>query len=215
MKSAEEGRFRTFLVHRAATDADLAQPFLVDDPPFKRRRRPLRRVKLFHVIHEIDADRGGGTSIEKAEDSRLARGRNDLDVRESGIASELRHILGTLRIVAVLGRDRGQSDPVLQPLHILVMHLWYLAQHRLDIGIVGGESGDWQSGEGGSSKCALNEISTIERVMTRISQCILHWPNKDDYPQLASNSIPEREIQSRSRAMIPAASRRSAIYLVV
>src|SRR5579872_137788 len=105
MKSAEEGRFRALLVHSAATDADPAQPFLVHNPPFERWRRPLRRVKLFHVVHKIDAEGGGRTGIKDAEDPRLARRWQNLDVRESGIASELRHVVRPLWIVAVLGCD--------------------------------------------------------------------------------------------------------------
>jgi hypothetical protein len=72
MKSAEEGRFGTFLVHSASADADPAQPFLVHDPPFERWRRPLRWVELFHVVHKIDADGSRRTCIQSAEDPRLA-----------------------------------------------------------------------------------------------------------------------------------------------
>jgi hypothetical protein len=61
------------------------------------------------------------------------------------------------------------------------MHLWYLAQHRLKIGIVGRESGNWQSGEGGACKRTLDEISTIKRATARVSQCVPQWPNKDGY----------------------------------
>ncbi len=192
MKGTEEGCFRTLLVHSAATDANPAQPFLVHDPRFERWRRPFWRVKLFHVVHKIDADGGCRTCIQSAEDPRLARCWHNFNVRESCIASELCHIVRALRIVAVLGRDRGQSDPVLQPLHVLVMHRRYLAQHRLEVRIVRGESRDWQGGKGGSSKCAVDELSTIERVIARVSQCVPHCP-KNDYPWLVSDSILERE----------------------
>src|SRR5437588_2692970 len=172
MEGAEKGRFRTLLVYSAAPDASPAQPFLVHDPPFERWRRPLRRVKLFHVVHKIDADGGCRACIQSAEDPRLAGCWHNFDVRESCIARELCHIVRALRIVAVLGRDRGQSDPVLQPLHVLVMHLRYLAQYRLEVGTVWRGSRDWQRREGDSSKEAVDELSTIERVVARVSQCV-------------------------------------------
>src|SRR5579872_1550666 len=171
MKSAEEGRFRALLVHSAATNADPAQAFLVHDPPFERWRRPLRRVKLLHVVHKIDAHGGRRTCIQNAEDPRFARRWYNLDVGESSIASQLRHILGALRIVPILSRNRGQSDPVLQPLHVLIMHLRYLTQHRLPVGIVERESRGWKCCEGGSNECAVDELTTIKRVIARVSQC--------------------------------------------
>ena len=162
---AEERSLGTFLVHRTASHADLAQTFLVDDLAFERRRRPLRRIELLHVVHEVNADRRGRAGVDDSEDAGLAGGGHDLDVGESSLASQLRHVLRTLRIVAVLGRDRRQRDPFLQVLDVFVMHLRNLAQYRLHVGIVGGESRDWQCGEGGSCQCALDELSTIERAL--------------------------------------------------
>src|SRR5579864_4845219 len=71
MECAKKGVFRTFLVHSAATDADLSQSFFVHDSTFERRRRPLRGIELFHVVHEIDADCGCCTAVQSAEDPRL------------------------------------------------------------------------------------------------------------------------------------------------
>src|SRR5579864_584041 len=88
VKSAEESRFGTLLVHCATTDANPAQAFLVHDPSFERRRRPLGGVKLFYVVHEINADGGSCTSIQRAEDSRLARCGHNFNIRKSRIASE-------------------------------------------------------------------------------------------------------------------------------
>src|SRR5271154_1321582 len=99
MKSAQEGSFRAFLVHSAATHAHLTQSFLVHDARLERGRRPLRWIELFHVVHEIDADGGWRTRIEGAEDPRLAGCGHNFDVRKSRIPSELCHVFGALRIV--------------------------------------------------------------------------------------------------------------------
>jgi hypothetical protein len=122
---------------------------------------------------------------QQPSDSMSVLSACNFDIRESCVASELCHMLRALRIVAVLGRDRRQSDPVLQPLHVLVMHLGYLAQHRLEVGIVCRESSDWQRGEGGTSKCAVDELSTIERVIVPLGQCVPLCENKNEYPWLA------------------------------
>jgi hypothetical protein len=50
-----------------------------------------------------------------------------------------------------------------------------------------------QCGEGGSSKRAVDELATIKSVMARVSQCVPLGPNEDEYPWLASDSIPQRE----------------------
>ena len=136
---AEERSLGTFLVHRAATDADLAQTLLVDDLAFQRRRRPLGRIELLHVVHEVNADRRGRARIDDSEDAGLAGGRDDFDIGESSLASQLRHVLRTLRIVAVFGGDGRQRDPLLQVLDVFVVHLGDLGQDGLHVGISGGE----------------------------------------------------------------------------
>ena len=48
-------------------------------------------------------------------------GRNQIDATETGFAGEASHVLGALRVVAVLRSDGRQRDPVAQHLHRGVM----------------------------------------------------------------------------------------------
>ena len=136
---AEECGLGAFLVDCATTDADSAQACLIDDLAFQRRRGPLGRIKLLHVVHEVNADSRRRARIDDSEDAGLAGGRYNLDIGEPSLASQLGHVLGALRIVAVLGRDGRQRDPLLQVLDVFVVHLGDLGQHRLHVSIAGGE----------------------------------------------------------------------------
>ena len=115
VQRGEAGHLRALGVGGAAADHDLADAGTIDDASFERRRAPLLRVVLLHVVHEVDRQRGGRAVVERGEDAGLARGRDDVDAREPGVAGELRHVLGALRIVEVLGGDGRQRDPVAQP----------------------------------------------------------------------------------------------------
>src|SRR5439155_25502049 len=64
--------------------------------------------------------RGG---IEDREHARLAVGVDDRCLLKSGVARELRHHFGAGGIVAILGGDRRQRDPILQSLHRFVVTL--------------------------------------------------------------------------------------------
>src|SRR5205814_373839 len=154
-------------------NADSAQAFLLDQASFKRRRGPLRGIELLDVIHEVNADGSGCTGIKSAKDPGLARCGHNFDRGKSRVTSELRHVLRTLRIIAALGGDRGESDPVLQPLDVFVVQLRYLAQHRLEVRIICSEGKLRQSSEGACSKRSLDEFSTINRIVVRISHCVL------------------------------------------
>ena len=147
---AEKGSLGTLLIHGTATHADLAQPLFIDDLSFQRRRGPLGRIKLLHVVHEVNADGGGRARIDDSEDAGLAGGRDNFDVGEPGLARQLRHVIGSLWIVAVFRSDRRQRDPVLQVLDVFVVHLGNLVQHGLHIGVIGSERRDWYRSEGGS-----------------------------------------------------------------
>src|SRR5271165_185812 len=82
-QSAKKGGFRTLLIHCTATNADFAQSLLIDDLSFKGRRGPLRRIKLLHVVHEVDADGRGRASVESSEDSGLTRGGHNFNIGEA------------------------------------------------------------------------------------------------------------------------------------
>ena len=127
---AQEGVLGSLLIHGAAAHAHRAQARLFHQARLERRRTPLLRHELLHVVHEVDPDRGARTGIDLAEHSGLARGGDELHAGKAGVLRELRHVLRPLRVVAVLGRNRRQRDPVLQPLQILGVHLRDLRQYR-------------------------------------------------------------------------------------
>ena len=78
-------------------------------------------IELFHIVHEIEPDRFRRTGVERREHAGLAICLDYRRVLKSRIARELRHVLRALRISAVLGRDRNLRNPILQPLHRLVV----------------------------------------------------------------------------------------------
>ena len=107
-----------------------AQRRFVHQPRFGRRRSPLRRIELFHVVHEIKADRFRRAGIERGEHARLSVSANDIRPLKSRFARQLRHIFRAFRITAVLRRDRHLMDPILEPLHRFIVLLRDL---RLDL----------------------------------------------------------------------------------
>ena len=132
----------------------LPSPGLVDDARLQRRRRPLRRVVLLDVVHEVQADRGRRAGIERGEHAGLAVGLDDLDVLEAGLARQLRHVLGALLGVEVLGRDRRQRDPVLQRLHRRIVALRHLRADRVAIRRSGLSDAGHQQRQRGDLPCA-------------------------------------------------------------
>src|SRR5262245_57181383 len=71
--------------------------------------------------------------VERCEYAGLAIGVDHRRLLKSRIARELRHVLRTLRIAAVLGCDRDLRNPILQPLHRLVVPLSDLGFDWLEI----------------------------------------------------------------------------------
>ena len=111
----------------------LPSPGLSTMRRLQRRRRPFRRVELFDVVHEVQADRGRRAGIERGVHAWLAAGLDDFDVLEAGLARQLRHVLGALLGIEVFGRDRRQRDPVLQRLHRRIVALRHLRADRVAI----------------------------------------------------------------------------------
>src|SRR5438309_10980890 len=72
----EKRCLRSFLVYSAATHYYRSNPWFVDERSLPRRRRPLRRIGLLHVVHEIQPYGSWSTRVERGEDPRLALGRN-------------------------------------------------------------------------------------------------------------------------------------------
>ena len=121
MQRRKESGFRPFLVHRAATDDYFPQGRFVHDSRFRWRRRPLGRVELFHVVHEIKPGSFWRTGIKRREYARFTVRVDHRRLLKSRIARQLRHVLRAFRISAILSRDRYLSDPILQSLHGLTM----------------------------------------------------------------------------------------------
>ena len=133
MQRRKKRSLRSFLIHRAASDNRFSKRRLVDDSRFGRRRRPFRRIELFHVVHEIKADRFRRAGIESCEHAWLAIGIDHCRLLKSGIARQLRHVIRAFRISAVLRRNRHLRNPILQPLHRLIMPL---CDFSLDVGVI-------------------------------------------------------------------------------
>ena len=123
MERFQEGRLRTFLIHRAAADHDFAHARFIHDRGLSRRRRPFLGIELFHVIHEIESDRFRRPGVKGRENARLAVGRDTFRTLKPSVLEELDHVIGAFRITAIFGRDRDLLDPILQPLDRFVVLL--------------------------------------------------------------------------------------------
>ena len=119
----------------------IANTALVDDAAFQRRRTPLARIVLLDVVHEVHADRLRRTGVERGEHAGFAVGGHDLDVLETGVAQQHRHVFGALGIGEVFGRDGRQGDPVLEALHVGVVLRGELRADRRELGL--GSAGGW------------------------------------------------------------------------
>jgi hypothetical protein len=70
-------------------------------------------VELFHIVHEIEAEGGRRAGIEGGKDARLAISLDPFRALKAGVFQELDHVIGSLRISAILSRDRDLADPIL------------------------------------------------------------------------------------------------------
>ena len=91
---------------------------------------------------------------------------DDLDLLEAGVARQLRHVLGAVAGVEVLGGDRRQRDPVLQPLDGCIVLRDYLLPDRIETGRRGergsaAKKGDRRSVQGYACAAALKGMSWI------------------------------------------------------
>src|SRR5437899_69270 len=121
MKRGQERCFRTFLVYSAASNDDRTKSGSVDEFGVPRRRTPLCRVSLLHVIHEVEAQSARSTRVERCEDARLAIGRNLGDLAKASIAQHAHGEITAFANAAVLSGDGGLSSPVLEPLHSCIV----------------------------------------------------------------------------------------------
>ena len=134
VQSRQESGFGTFLIDRPASHDNLADPGLVHQRSVPRRRRPLRGVDLFYVVHEIDAERLRGPGIERRKDARLPVGGNLADGLEAGITEHLHGEFAAFVDLAVLSGDRGLANPGLQAFHSLVVTFSDLFENRVQVG---------------------------------------------------------------------------------
>ena len=121
MQCGQKRCFRSFLIHRPATDDHFAQARLFHEPRFERRRRPFAGVELFYVVHKVNADRLRPTRIHGSKDAGLAVRADDVGALEARVARQLRHILRAGGIITILGGNRRQCDPIAQPLEGFIM----------------------------------------------------------------------------------------------
>ena len=133
MQRSEKRGFRSLLIHCAPADNRFSERRLVYQARLGRRRRPLRRIELFHVVHEIKADRFRGTGIERRKHAWLSIGVDHCRLLKARVARELGHVIRAFGISAVLRRNRHLTDPILQSLHRLIMAFRDL---RFDLGMI-------------------------------------------------------------------------------
>ncbi|HEY0340624.1 MAG TPA: hypothetical protein VGC34_07470 [Steroidobacteraceae bacterium] len=116
VECGKPGRLRSLLIDGTASDQDFTEGRPVDDGRGEGRRAPLRRIELFYVIHEIHADGALRTSVQSGKHPRLTVGGHDGRTLETRLFQEVGHHLRALPHVAVLCRNGGQSDPILEAL---------------------------------------------------------------------------------------------------
>ena len=134
VQRGEPGGFGSFLIDGSAADQNFSEAGLVDQRGFKRRRGPLGRVGLLHVVHEIDADGFGRAGVERGEDSGMAVGRDFGHLVEAGVAQHAHHHVAAFGHAAIFGGDGGLANPVLQPVDGFVVMLVDFGLNGLQIG---------------------------------------------------------------------------------
>ena len=159
----EKRRFGPLLVHGPSADHGLSETGLVDERGDPGRRGPLGRVRLLHVVHEVEAQRARRAGVERREDAGLAVGRYFGDLPESGVAQQPHRELAPLVHAAVLGRDRRLADPFLQALHRLVVTLFDLGEHGREIIAVSDRRAARQGECHRSGRRVLEESSAIHK----------------------------------------------------
>src|SRR5207247_8735816 len=102
MQRSEKRGFRSLLIHCAPADNRFSERRLVYQARLGRRRRPLRRIELFHVVHEIKSDRFRGTGSERSKHAWLPIGVNHFRLLKSRVARELGYVIRAFGISAVL-----------------------------------------------------------------------------------------------------------------
>src|SRR5438876_4843319 len=121
MERSQKRRFRAFLVYRAATNNDRSKSGSVDEFGVPRRRSPLCRVSLFHVVHKVETQGARSARVEGCEDARLAIGGNLCDLAKAGIAKHADGEITALIHPAILRSDGGLPNPVLEPLYSCIV----------------------------------------------------------------------------------------------
>jgi hypothetical protein len=90
----------------------------------RRRERPLGRIELLDVVHEVQPDGVRGARIERCEDAGLALGLDHRGLLETGVARQLGHAFGAVREAAVLRGNRWRGDPVAQARDCFGVPFW-------------------------------------------------------------------------------------------
>src|SRR5581483_9937479 len=122
----------------------------------ERRGRPLGRVCLFYVVHEIQPQGPRSARIEGGENAGLPGCRNLRDFTKSGVAKETHGQIAAFGHPSILGRDRGLLDPLLATLHCFVVALLNLREDGSKVvALRERPTGERQSG--GAGENALKE----------------------------------------------------------
>src|SRR6266700_7199292 len=164
MQRRDERRLGSFLVYSASSYEDGAKFWFFYQLRVPRRRRPLGRINLLYVVHEVEAERAGCARIERGENSGLAVGRNFGDFTKSGFAEETHREVAAFADTPILRRNGWLVNPLLQSLHRFVMLLGDLREDWFEIFVVRdccGCCGMRQCKSCRAGCCALKEGSSV------------------------------------------------------
>jgi hypothetical protein len=130
---------RPLRVGRAAADQHFLVRGLLDQPCFKRRRRPRIGLRDRHrVVHPVDEQCLGRALVTLGVHDRIARRAvlGDANVEHlrlltAQLIEEALHHLGRLGNAFARVRDAGLANPLLQILHVLIDVLVNVGMHLL------------------------------------------------------------------------------------
>ena len=160
MKRRQEGGLRALLVDCSPADDHFSQFGLIDQGGLEGRGRPLGRIDLLYVVHEIKAQSARCTGIEGGENSGMAVGRHLGYAVESGIAQHAHGQVATFVHAAILGGNRRLANPLLDALHSLIVAFLDLFPDGLQVGILGwSKSRKGKRGRTGSRR--IDEVSAV------------------------------------------------------
>src|SRR5262245_65863778 len=105
VKRCKEGRFWSLLVHSPASHQNFADAGSINERGIPRGRRPLSRVYLFHIVHEIETNSPRSACIERSQYAGLAIRRNFSHLTKTRVSKESHREVAAFVDTLVFGCD--------------------------------------------------------------------------------------------------------------